>query len=312
MQSSGHLVQYVGRPNLKSALEKEGLLISNWQNSQTHISPGDISFSTELTTLHKPDIVFVTVKSRDCEAATGDLAKLVDTKTLIIGLQNGIQAGEILENLLSDHSVVKGIVAFNVVRKSAVNFHCGTQGDLILENHPECRRLTGQGSINGLSLKLVEDINGVQWTKLIMNLNNAVNALSGIPLLQQLHDRGYRRVMASVIQEALTTIRSADIKTQRIGNIFPGSLPFILSLPNWLFKRVASAMLAIDPHARSSMYEDLVNRRPTEIDFINGEIVRLAKRAGASAPINEKIIALVKAAEQQKTGSPALSADKLL
>jgi 2-dehydropantoate 2-reductase len=135
--------------------------------------------------------------------------------------------------------------------------------------------------------------------------------LSGAPLLEQLNNQEYRKVMAKVIAEALKVMKVAGIKPARTGKVIPKLMPFILSLPNWLFKRVASATLKIDPKARSSMYEDFELRRKTEIDYLNGEIVRLASALDIEAPVNQAIVNLVKDAEQKRYGSPKLSAEHL-
>jgi 2-dehydropantoate 2-reductase len=70
-------------------------------------------------------------------------------------------------------------------------------------------------------------------------------------------------------------------------------------------------MLKIDPHARSSMWEDLSKGRPTEIDELNGEIVRLGAAHGVATPVNARIVALVRKAEAARAGSPGLSAAAL-
>jgi 2-dehydropantoate 2-reductase len=64
--------------------------------------------------------------------------------------------------------------------------------------------------------------------------------------------------------------------------------------------------MKVDPEARSSMWEDLTRGRPTEVDYLNGEIVRMAEKVGARAPINARIVELVKAAERKGPGSPGL------
>ena len=87
----------------------------------------------------------------------------------------------------------------------------------------------------------------------------------------------------------------------------PGAIPRILKLPNWLFRRVARRMLAIDPQARSSMWEDLERRRPTEIDYLQGAILALATKARIPAPVTQRIVRLVKEAEAARVGSPALT-----
>ncbi len=87
--------------------------------------------------------------------------------------------------------------------------------------------------------------------------------------------------------------------------------PRVLALPTPALKVVARAQIKIDPEARSSMWEDLQRRRRTEVDELNGEIVRLASAAGTTAPLNSRVVDLVRAAEARAEGSPALSADAL-
>jgi 2-dehydropantoate 2-reductase len=82
-------------------------------------------------------------------------------------------------------------------------------------------------------------------------------------------------------------------------------------LPNWLFFRVASAMVKIDPEARSSMWEDLERRRQTEVDELNGAIVALGAKHGVSTALNARVVALVHEAERNHAGSPKLRADQI-
>ena len=139
------------------------------------------------------------------------------------------------------------------------------------------------------------DLAAVQWGKLLLNLNNAVNALSGLPLRAQLLDRDLRCCTAALIDETLALLRRAGIRPAQMSPLPPRWVPRVLRLPTPLFKWVAARMLRIDEKARSSMSDDLALGRPTEVDAINGEVIRLAARLGARAPINQRIVELVKA-----------------
>ena len=95
----------------------------------------------------------------------------------------------------------------------------------------------------------------------------------------------------------MNLLKIAKIKPAQLTPIPAQFIPTILKLPNTVFKIVSQKMLAIDPLARSSMADDLSSARKTEIDWINGEVVNLAKQLKLTAPINEKLIQLVKQAE---------------
>ncbi|MEP7101575.1 MAG: ketopantoate reductase C-terminal domain-containing protein, partial [Burkholderiales bacterium] len=145
------------------------------------------------------------------------------------------------------------------------------------------------------------DLRAVQWGKLLLNLNNPVNALSGQPLRAQLMERGYRQCLAALQTEALDVLRTARITPAQVGALPPHRIPTLLRLPTPLFKLIAARMLRIAPQARSSMADDLALGRATEIDALCGEVVRLAESQALQAPINARMVALVKAWPQQRT-----------
>jgi 2-dehydropantoate 2-reductase len=151
----------------------------------------------------------------------------------------------------------------------------------------------------------------VLWGKLLLNLNNALNALSGLALAAQLGDRRWRVLLAAQIREALAVLKSAGIRPARIEGVPPQAIPYILRLPNWLFRVIAARMLAIDPQARSSMWEDLQLRRPTEIDYLQGAVLELGEKTGVGAPLTRRIVQLVKDAERAGAGPPALRPDQV-
>ncbi len=120
----------------------------------------------------------------------------------------------------------------------------------------------------------------VAWGKLLLNLNNALNALAGVPLREEIADRAWRRLLASCIDEALAALAAAGIRPAKVGALPPALIPKVLRLPDALFRLVAAAQLRIDPKARSSMADDLQQRRLTEIDQLQGRVVALADAAG--------------------------------
>ena len=101
--------------------------------------------------------------------------------------------------------------------------------------------------VPGVAVAEHADIAAVQWGKLLFNLNNALNALSGLPLAAELGDRRWRRLLAQQIEEALAVLAASGIRPAPIERVPPGLIPFILRLPDAVFRLVARRMLAIDP-----------------------------------------------------------------
>jgi 2-dehydropantoate 2-reductase len=162
---------------------------------------------------------------------------------------------------------------------------------------PPLRALAERIGDGPARLRLSTEMPAIAWGKLLINLNNAVNALSGRTLLEQLRARDYRRVVAASILEALGLLEAAGIEPAKIGPVPPRLLPHVIASPDLIFNNLFLKIQKIDVHARSSMADDLRAGRPTEIDYLNGEVVRLAMRLGRKAPVNETIVALIRQAE---------------
>jgi 2-dehydropantoate 2-reductase len=216
----------------------------------------------------------------------------------VISFQNGISNVEVLTRELGDRfKIARGMVPFNVAYLGDGRFHKGVAGDLFVEDRPETRALAECIGDGPGALKLSGDMLALAWGKLLINLNNAVNALSGRTLIEELRQRDYRRVFAAAMREGLGLLKRAGIEPATVGGVGPRALPRVIDSPDWLFNSVFLRKWKIDAKARSSMADDLAAGRKTEVDYINGELVALAERLGANAPINRKIVELVGAAE---------------
>jgi 2-dehydropantoate 2-reductase len=188
-------------------------------------------------------------------------------------------------------------------------FHRATSGDIVIEQDDagtaECL------SAPGLAMRPTGNIAGVQWGKLIVNLNNALNALSNLPLRQQLAQRAWRRLFADQMAEGLAAIRAEGITPVSATPIPAGWTPHLLRLPDTVFEMVLGRTMKIDPEARSSMWQDLQRGRRTEIDYLQGVITEIADRHGLQAPRSRRIVALIKSAEAAGKGSPGLTPEQI-
>ena len=216
----------------------------------------------------------------------------------------------ILKRVLQGPMVLEGMVPFNVATQEAGHYHQGTSGALSVKQYPNQNLLENAFQKAGLEIVFEKDMLAVQWAKLLLNLNNSINALSKKPLKEQLSIRKYRQCVAMAQQEALELLDCAQIKPAKLTVVPTHLIPKLLSLPNPLFKLLSRKMLAIDPLARSSMQDDLIAGRPTEVDWINGEVLKLAEQCGRRAPINARLIELIKQAEKSSP-SFSMSADTL-
>lgn len=283
----------VGRRAMAERLA-EGMVLTCHDGPGKKAPKGTFAFGGDAATLAGCDAVLVTVKSGDTEAAGLALAGVLGKDCVVVSLQNGIGNDARLRRLLPGNRVLPGMVAFNVAQIGDNRFHRGTEGAIAIGDGKGALSVAAALVAAGVPAEVRADIEAVQWGKLILNLNNAVNALSGLPLRQQLSDRQWRLVLAASIREAFAVMKRAGIRPAKLGKVPPALIPAILELPDWLFTRIAASMLKVDENARSSMAEDLDRGRKPEIDWLNGEIVRLAQEKGMGAKVNEAIIAEVK------------------
>lgn len=296
-RAAGLSVSFVGRQSVRDEIAANGLTVTDSERRRIELTPAEVDFSTSPKALAGADIIALTVKSNATAAAAKEIKRHARKGVIVISFQNGVSNADLLAAALPGCTVLRGMVPFNVARMGNGRWHKGVAGALWAEDHPVTRALAERiGKIGG-GLKLSDDMKGVLWGKLLINLNNAVNALSGRTLLEQLSDRDYRRVVAASQVEALDILEAAGIQPAQIGPIPPRLLPHVIAAPNLVFRNTVLKAQKIDADARSSMADDFAAGRPTEIDWLNGEVVRLAHGLGRRAPINERIVALVRQAE---------------
>jgi 2-dehydropantoate 2-reductase len=295
LRASGAEVVLVGRPALAAELAQHGMQLTDYRGAALRVPPERLVCAPSPEVLAGCDVVLVTVKSGDTAATAAQLAAVLAPGTPVVSFQNGVGNPALLR--AAGLRVLAGMVPFNVLRSDGGRFHQGTSGTLVIERDGAPEALLAALRQAGLPVRARADVAAVQWGKLLINLNNPVNALSGVPIRAMLGDRGYRRVMAACAREAVNTLRAARVPARLDPPLPPRLVPLLLGLPNPLFRLLARPMVRVDPLARSSMWDDLARGRKTEIDALNGEIVRLAERCGRDAPINRAIVALIREAE---------------
>lgn len=297
-QAAGLPVTLIGRRKIAHDLDEHGLTLTDYAGWRVHLPPGDVDYRCGPEALDDADIILVTVKSGDTASAAAEIAEHGRVGATVISFQNGISNIETLEKGLGGRfEIARGIVAFNVASLGEGRFHKGSAGELWSDRRDATQALAERLGAGPAALKLSRDMLGLAWGKLLINLNNAVNALSGRSLLEELHTRDYRRVFAGSIREGLALLRRAGIEPAKVGPVPTKLLPKLLETPDVLFNNLFSKVWKVDLKARSSMSDDLAAGRKTEVDYLNGELVRLAERLSMDAPVSRAIVELVHKAE---------------
>jgi 2-dehydropantoate 2-reductase len=299
LQAAGAETTFVGRPRMLQVLRSQGLRLTDLDGADRTLAPGELAVAEAIPPGARPALVLLTVKS----AATADAARALGAAlppgTLVVSMQNGASNAAIAHQAAPSLRVLPGMVPFNVAELAPGHFHRGTGGILAAQDDPALRPWVAFFAAAGLPLELHPDLRGIQWAKLLINLNNPVNALSGLPLRRQLLERDFRICVAALQREGLAALAAAGIVPARLTPLPPAWMPTLLALPTPLFRLVAARTLRIDAKARSSMADDFARGRPTEIDALCGEIVRLGHRHGVAMPVNEKTIELVRQSSAQ-------------
>ena len=295
--AAGCRVSFIGRERVQAEIAENGIGLSDQDGWKIHLAPSLIDFATKPAALKKADIIALCVKSTGTESAAKEIARHARAGATVISFQNGVSNADTLKRLLPKFEVVAGMVPYNVVRLGPGRWHRATWGDITAHRAEATEALARSIGDRPGRLLLSGDMTGVLWGKLLLNLNNAINALSGKTILEELWQRDYRRVMAAAIVETLELLDAAGIEPAKIGQVAPRLLPHAIASPDFVFRNLFLRIQKIDPKARSSMSDDFAAGRPTEIDYLNGEVVKLAASLGRKAPVNAAIVELVRQAE---------------
>jgi 2-dehydropantoate 2-reductase len=307
--AGGRRTALLARPRVIGEIEAKGLRLTSFEGFDQTIHLNAFTLSDDPAIVKDAGVVLVTVKSADTAGMADIIAKNAPPDVVVVSLQNGVGNVAVLRNRLPGRRVLGGMVPFNVIALGEGRFHRATSGDIVIER--DDADTAGKLSVPGLKMRATDNIDGVQWGKLLVNLNNALNALADLPLRRQLAQRPWRRLFADQMAEGLAAIRSEGIKPVSPTPIPAGWMPPLLRLPDIIFEAMLGRTMKIDPEARSSMWEDLQHGRRTEIDYFQGVITEIAERRGLDAPLSRRILELIRKAEAAGKGSPGLSPEQI-
>lgn len=295
----------VCRPTVKKKLAN-GLLLTDYSKNkvvakQLQLLDNEDLAINKLENL-QCDFLWITVKCTAIESVSKEIHPFIGPNTIILCCQNGLGSDQIIKAKFPNHSVLRVMVPFNVAEPKAGHLHRGSEGTMYVENIPAVtetiKALTQQINQPIMRVKQTNNMDSILWAKLQLNLGNSVNALADIPVKSMLEQRTYRLVNAALMKELLAVTKALKIDLPKLTAVSAQKIPTILSLPSFIYKRITRKVLAIDPTVRSSMWWDLSQGKQTEIDHLNGAVVRAAEKLGIPSPANKNIIRLIKQIEE--------------
>jgi len=300
-------IRFLGRKPSVQTLKGKGLSFSG--GTDLTVLADQINAADDVRCLGDARAIVLAVKSTALPQVIDDIRSYAQAETPVVSLLNGLSPVRDLRAALPDFPICAGMVPYNVAWQGGHHLHRSSVGHVALERSDVTQELAVAGQNTGAAVDLYDDLKPIQYGKLLLNLINPVNALSGQTLHAQMSQRGYRLIYAAALQEALGVYRAAGISHQKAAPFAPEWIVRFLRLPDVLFNHTLLRVQKIDKATLTSMASDYQARKPTEIATINGEILHLADQLGVDAPINRALVGLIEAAHSD--GWPTYTAREL-
>jgi len=254
--------------------------------------------------LDTPDLVLVCTKAQDAEAAIRDNAAVIDGAAVIV-VQNGLDGVETARRLLprSDCFGALSIIAANYTEPGLVTVTTAAPTYLGRGSGPadDATRRWQTVLAGAVPCQAIDNFVGAQWTKLVVNMLNALPAITGLSVQTVVAHRGLRRVMTLSMREAVRVGMRRGIRFGAMQALGDRRLRFFSTLPAWAGQALPLMMRArmgTVPNLGSTL-QSVTRGQRTEVDFLNGAVVREAAGTGVSTPVNAGLSALVHEVEQR-------------
>jgi 2-dehydropantoate 2-reductase len=275
---AGHDVTFIGRQPHVDAINAHGLLL----DTKTFKGHLPAKAATDTTALASPDLVLVCVKSADTEQAGRSLAGHLRPETSVLSLQNGVDNAPRLR-AVTGHAVIPVVVyvGSEMAGPGHIRHHGG--GDLAIGASAASEALAQTLQAAGIRTTISDDIEVTLWSKLVINCAfNALSAVAGISYGPMLEVEGTRDVVTRAVREAIAVAGACGV-----------------SLPEDLIDHILKIPTAM-PNQMSSTAQDLARGKPSEIDFLNGYVVRKGAELGIPTPTNHALQVMVKLTQRGK------------
>ncbi len=293
LKKAGLDVVLVARRDQAEVINARGLAIKGVRGAEILKIPA-------LTKLDKPyDLVIFAVKTQDIEAAFAHNSEFLETTSLVLTTQNGVQA----DNLLSCHfektSQLSSIVMFGATYVSPGEITFNFEGDWIIGRpfstiDPTTHKVAAVLA-KAFKVPVANNITGQKYLKLFVNFNNCIPALIGKSMQETFEDIDLCRLSIMLLREGIGILQEAKIEFESMPD-FPKER--ILGLSNMPIDQASAIInktlttLSKEP-LYGSILQSIMRGRTSEIDFINGEVVQIASHLKLNAPLNTKVVDMV-------------------
>jgi 2-dehydropantoate 2-reductase len=297
---AGEDVVLVGRAAQVAAIRAAGLNVEGVLggfNAMPHAEERLVS---------RPDLALLTVKTQDVVTALRDNAAMLEGVPIVV-LQNGLAGEALAATVVPAHQIVSGVVSLHA--QYLVPGHVVLmQSDGLLIGRPDgdndetverIRRVLDRA----VPTSTTANIRGARWTKLIVNLNNVLPALTNLSFRQVYHEPLLRRFAVGLMREGIAVAQAAGIRLEALAGTPVPLIRLVRYLPAALAGTVAARKAAkLETHwpLKGSMWQSIARARPSEIEYLNGEIVRAGREAGVPTPLNEAAVTLLRRVETER------------
>ena len=288
----GHEIVFVERPQVVDELESRGLKLT-LQDGDHHIpDPQVVASLQDALSLGDFDVALFALKSYDTPEFLQGLPTAISTLPPFLCLSNGVANEPALADALGPGNVIAGTVTTAVGRRAAGDIICERlRGIGVAAGHPLSERLTAALDGAGLQAQLFPNAAGMKWSKMLTNLiANATSAILDLPPVDIFANPDLYRIEIEQLRETLAVMQSQNIKIADL----PGTpvrllafavryLPLAISRP-FLKKAVGGGRGAKMPSFHIDLHH---GRGKSEVDYLNGAVVRVGKESGVPTPVNQ-------------------------
>lgn len=297
---AGHDVEVTARGENLNAIRRDGIRLEGGFGSYH----ADVEASQTLAGAF--DVAILATKAQDAAAALDASAAALDGVPLLV-VQNGLGGLAVAAEHAPSSPVLSGLALFAASYVGPGHVLVTGENPLVIGAPAATPREVLDrvaGVLGGaLPVEVTHDIQGAQWTKLLINHVNALPAITGMSVQEVVADDGLRRVMTASMRESVRVARATGVRFGTMQGVPGRMLELIGAVPLWAgaaFPRLLARRMGSVPNPGSTL-QSIRRGQLTEIDFLNGAVVDAARAGRVPAPVNTAIVEMVH--EVERTGT---------